>query len=72
MQIGMLDHLQKWIFHFTKIHEWLDKYNAVWSSVPACHDVPPKNTSDEEVAQWNGKVMKQMGQYLLGIVTQSL
>jgi hypothetical protein len=25
MQIGMLDHLQKWIFHFIKTHEWLDK-----------------------------------------------
>jgi len=25
IQIGMLDHLQKWIFHFMKMHEWLDK-----------------------------------------------
>jgi hypothetical protein len=30
MQIGMLDHLQKWIFHFMKMHERLDKYNATW------------------------------------------
>jgi len=25
MQIGILDHLQKWIFHFMKMHERLDK-----------------------------------------------
>jgi len=30
MQIGRLDHLQKWIFHFMKTHERLDKYNAIW------------------------------------------
>jgi hypothetical protein len=29
MQIGMLDHLQKWIFNFMKTHEQLDKYNAI-------------------------------------------
>jgi len=28
MQISMLDHLQKWIFHFMKTHKWLDKSNA--------------------------------------------
>jgi len=72
MQIGMLDHLQKWIFHFMKMHEWLDKYNAIWLSVPAYHDLTPKNKSYEEVSQWNGKEMKEMSRYLLGVVTQSL
>jgi hypothetical protein len=42
MQIGMLHNLQKWIFHFMKIHEWLDKYDAIWLSVPAYHDLTPK------------------------------
>jgi hypothetical protein len=71
MQIGMLDHLQKWIFHFIKTHERLDKYNALWLSVPAYHDLTPKNQSYEEVSQWNGKKMKEMSRYLLGLVTQS-
>jgi len=30
MQIGMLEHLQKWIFHFMNMHEQLDKFNAIW------------------------------------------
>jgi hypothetical protein len=40
--------------------------------VPAYHDLTPKNKSYEEVSQWNGKEMKEMSQYLLGVVTQSL
>jgi len=72
MQIGMLDHLQKWIFHFMKTHERLDKYNAIWLSVHAYHDLTPKNKSCEEISQWNGKEMKEISRYLLGVVTQSL
>jgi hypothetical protein len=72
MQIGMLDHLQKWIFHFMKMHEWLDNDNAIWLSVPAYHDLTPKIKSHEEVSQRNGKEMKEMSRYLLGVVTQSL
>jgi len=72
IQIGMLDHLQKWIFHFLKTHERLDKYNAIWLSVPAYHDLTPKTKSLEEVSQWYGKEMKEMNWYQLGVVTQSL
>ena len=43
MQICMLDHLQKWNFHFRKTHKQLDKYNAIWLSVPAYHNLTPKN-----------------------------
>ena len=55
-----------------KTHERVDKYNAIWLSVPAYHDLTPKNKSYEEVSQWNGKEMKEMSRYLLGVVTQSL
>jgi hypothetical protein len=72
MQIGILDHLEKLIFHFMKTHERLDKYNAIWLSVPAYHDLTPKNMSYEEVSQWNRKEKKEMSRYLLEIVTQSL
>jgi hypothetical protein len=54
------------------MHVRLNKYNAIWLSVPACHDLTPKNKSYEEVSQGNGKEMKQMSQHLLGVVTQSL
>ena len=68
----MLDYPHMWIFHFLKTHKWLDKSNAIWLSVPAYHDLTPKNKTYEEVSQWNGKVMKEMSRYLLGVVTQSL
>jgi len=51
MQIGILDHLQNSIFHFVKTHERFDKYNAIWSSMPANHDPKPKTKSYEEVSQ---------------------
>jgi hypothetical protein len=68
MQIGMLHHLQNRIFHFMKTNEGLDKYNAIWLSVPAYHVLTPNNKSYEEVSPWNG----EMSRYLLGVVTQSL
>jgi hypothetical protein len=55
-----------------KTHEWLDRYNAIWLSMPASHDLTLKNTSHEDVSQWNGKKMKEMSRYLEGVVTQSL
>jgi hypothetical protein len=70
--IGMLDHLQKWIFHFMKTHERRDKYNATSLSMPAYHDLTPKTKSYEEVSEWNGKEMKEMSRYQLGVVPQSL
>jgi hypothetical protein len=72
MQIGILDYLEKWIFYFMKTHARLDKYNALWLSMPAYHDLTPKTKSNKEVSQRNGKEMKDMSGYLLGVVTQSL
>jgi prepilin-type processing-associated H-X9-DG protein len=72
IQIGILHHLQKWIFHFMKMHQQLDKYNAIRLSVPAYHDLTPKNESYVDVSQWNWKEMKEMSRYQLGVVTQSL
>jgi hypothetical protein len=72
LQNVMHNNFQKWIFHFMKTHERLDKFNAIWLSVPAYRDLTPKNKSYVEVSQWNGKEMKGMGWYLLGVVTQSL
>jgi len=54
------------------MQERLNMYNAIWLAVPADHNLTPKNKSYEEVSQWNGKEMKEMSRYLLGVVTQSL
>jgi len=53
--IGMLHHLQKCIFHFIKTHEGLNKYNAIWLSVPAYHDLTPQNKSYEEDSRMEGE-----------------
>ena len=69
MEISMLDSLQGWIFHCMKTHKRLDNFNANWLSMPAYHNLTPTNESYEEVSQWNGKEMKEMSRYLLGVVT---
>jgi hypothetical protein len=72
MQICMLDHLQKWIFNFIKMHKRLNKYNAIGLSVPAYHDLSPKYQLYADDSQWNRKDMKEMSGNLLEVVTQSL
>jgi hypothetical protein len=72
MQISILDYLLHWIFPFMKTHQGLDKYNAIWSSVPAYHDLKPKTKLYENVSRWNGKEMKEISRILPGDVTQSL
>jgi hypothetical protein len=42
IQISMLHFLQKLIFLFLKMHERMDKYNAIWLSLPAYHYHTPK------------------------------
>jgi hypothetical protein len=71
MQIGMLNPLYKWNFHFMKMHKQLNKSNRNWLSAPASHDLTPENRSYEEVSQRIGKEMKEMSRYLLGVATQS-
>jgi hypothetical protein len=60
MQIGMLDHTKKWMSHFMTTHKRLNKYNAIWLSVPVYHDLTPKDKSYEEVSQWIGQEIKEM------------
>jgi len=55
-----------------KMHERLNKYNAIWLSMSAYSDLTGKNKSYEEVSQWNENEMKEMSQYLLGVVNKSL
>jgi hypothetical protein len=64
----MLGNLQTWIFDFMKTPEWLDKYNAIWFSVPAYHKVRRKNTSYDEDSQCNWNEMNEMSRYLLGVL----
>jgi hypothetical protein len=55
-----------------KTHQRPDKYNEIWFSLPAYHNLTPQTKSYEDVSQWNGKEMKEMSRDLLGVVTQSL
>jgi hypothetical protein len=59
MQIGMLDDLQKWIFHLMTTHKQLDKYNAIWLSMPAYHDLKPKISHMRKFLNGMGRRLKK-------------
>jgi hypothetical protein len=63
MQIGMVDPHQEWIFCYIKTHEQLKQYNGI--SVPAYHDLTPKNKSFEDISQCNGTDIKVMSTYIV-------
>jgi hypothetical protein len=72
IQISTHDSLQKCTFPFTKIHEQLKKHDVVSFSNSAYYNLTPKDQSVKEVSQWNGKEIKELSQYLIAVVTQSL
>jgi hypothetical protein len=60
VQISLVDHLQKLIFHLMTMHKWLDKYNARWLSVPVYHKLTGTIVSNQGVIQRNGMKMKDL------------
>jgi len=52
-----------------KTHEQVDMYNAIWLSVPAYHNLTPKDMSYEDLSQWNAKEMKEMSRFPFVVVT---
>jgi len=72
MQVHMLDHHQKWIFHYMKTHKQLDQYNVIWFSMSACHNLTPTIKPTEDVDQWIEKEIKVMSSDLVRIVSRLL
>jgi len=72
MQTHILGHPYMWIFQVMKLHTWLDKYIAITLFMPAYLKLTKRNTSYEEVSQWNRVVINRMSWYLLGVATQTL
>jgi hypothetical protein len=72
MQIHILHPPHKWTIHLMKLHTWLDKYNAIWLSIPPYLNLIQSHISYEEVSQWNRKVMNEISRYLVGVATQTL
>jgi len=69
IQISMLDNLQTWVFHFMNTDKGLDKYNAIWLSVLADHNLTARSKSDQEVFQRDRKEMMELSWYRLPVIT---
>jgi len=72
LEIGMCVHLKKLMFHFMKMHEWLNNNNEIWLPLPPYHNLTLQNMAYKEVCQWNRKEMNRIRRYLFEVGTQSL
>jgi hypothetical protein len=72
IQLGMLKHLLEWIHAFLKQYNRLDRFNAIWLSIPAYLDMTRRTKAYEEISQWTGKEYKTMSRFLTGCLASTL
>ena len=72
MQIGMLKRLLGWLQDFLKYHKRLELFNDIWLSVPAFLEMSKPRCAYEEVSRWNGKEIKTMTRFLVGVTRNAL
>ena len=72
MQLGMLKHLLGWLQDFLKQHNRLEAFNNIWLSVPAYLDMTRPRRAYGEVSSWQGKEIKTMSRFLVGVLRSAL
>jgi hypothetical protein len=72
MQLGMLKHLLGWLQDFLKQHKRLEAFNNIWLSVPPYLDMAQPQKAYGEVSSWQGKEIKVMSRFLVGVLRCAL
>jgi Plavaka transposase len=72
IQLGMLKHLLGWLSEFLKQHKRFEAFNNIWLSVPAYLDMTQPRRAYEEVSSWQGKEIKTMSRFLIGVLRNAL
>jgi len=70
--LGLFKHMMDWIEAFLKKHGRLQAFDEIWKALPLCSGflVPIKAYS--EVTEWQGKVMRNLGRCILGVIAVAL
>jgi len=68
LQLGMLKHLLGWLHNFLKQHKYLEEFNNIWLSVPPYLDMAQPQKAYGEVSSWQGKEIKTMSRFLVGVL----
>ena len=72
LQLGMLKHLLGWLHDFLKQHKRLTAFNNIWLSVPPYLKMAQPQKAYEEVSTWQGKEIKTMSRFLVGVLRCAL
>jgi hypothetical protein len=70
--LGILKHMMKWIVSFLKQHQRLDRFDAIWTAVPAYPGLLKFNKAYGAVIQWTGKEMRALCRILLPVFAATL
>jgi len=72
LQLGMLKHLLGWLHDFLKQHKCLEEFNNIRLSIPPYLDMAQPQKAYGEVLSWQGKEIKTMSRFLVGVLRCSL
>jgi len=72
MQLGILKHLLGWLQDFLRQHKYLKTFNNIWLSVSPYLDMAQPQKTYGEVSSWQGKEIKTMSQFLVGVLCCTL
>jgi len=59
--LGLFNHMMEWIQAFLKKHERLQAFDDIWKALPPCPGFLVPKKAYGEVAQWQGKQMRNLG-----------
>jgi hypothetical protein len=72
VNIGILQHIMKWMLSFLKQHKRLDRFDAISTAVPTYRRLLKFNKVYFAVSQWTGKGLRGIVRILLPVFTATL
>lgn len=70
--LGLFKHMMDWIQAFLKKHGRLQAFDDVWKALPPYPGFLVPKKAYREVAQWQGKEMRNLGRCILGVLAVAL
>ena len=70
--LGLFKHMMDWIQGFLKKHGRLQAFDDVWKALPPYPGFLVPKKAYREVAQWQGKEMRNLGHCILGVFAVAL
>jgi len=70
--LGLFRHMMDWIQAFLKKHGRLQAFDDVWKTLPPYPGFLVPKKAYREVAQWQGKEMRNLGRCILGVLAVAL